>query len=115
MAFLRRITPDIKKRITREQSVQVDWTKACSTDLLKTVEGHAKAVGAPKEYIFFPLLTVAASFMGVNAKVDINQEWSEPAILWTVEAGRKGEKKIAAMKRLLRAVEVGLIKFNYGI
>ena len=47
MAFLRRITPNIKKRITRAQSVQVDLTKACSTDLLKTVEGHAKAVGAP--------------------------------------------------------------------
>ena len=114
MAFLRRITPDIKKRITRAQSVQVDLTKVRSTDLLKTVEGHAKAVGAPKEYIF-PLLAVAASFVGVNAKVDINQEWSEPAILWTVVAARKGEKKTAAVKRLLRAVEVGLIKFNYGI
>lgn len=113
MAFLRRITPDIKKRITRVQSVQVDWTKAHSTDLLKTVEGHAKAVGAPKEYIFFPMLTVAATFMGVNAKVDINQEWSEPAILWTVVTARKGEKKTAAIKRLLRAVEGGLI--NYGI
>ena len=51
--------------------------------------------------------------MGVNAY--INQEWSEPAILWTVVAARKGEKKTAAVKRLLRAVEVGLIKFNYGI
>ena len=48
--------------------------------------------------------------------MDINQEWSEPAILWTVVAARKGEKKTAAIKRLLRAVEVGLIKiYNYNI
>ncbi len=44
--------------------------------------------------------------MGVNAKVRINEEWKEPAIVWNVIAARKGEKKTAAMKRLLSAVEV---------
>ena len=60
----------------------------------------------PSTTFFSPLLTVAASFMGVNAKVKINEEWTEPAILWNVIAARKGEKKTAAMKRLLNSVEV---------
>ncbi len=44
--------------------------------------------------------------MGVNATIKINDEWPEPAILWNVVAARKGEKKTAALKRLLKAVEV---------
>ena len=44
--------------------------------------------------------------MGVNARMNINDEWSEPAIVWNVVAARKGEKKTAAMKCLLTAVEV---------
>jgi hypothetical protein len=54
----------------------------------------ADAVGAPKEYIhvFFPLLTVAASCIGIKGSMCINPEWTEPAILWNVLAARKGEK-----------------------
>lgn len=44
--------------------------------------------------------------MSVNAREDINEEWSEPAIIWNVVASRKGEIKTAAMKRLLSAIEV---------
>ena len=44
--------------------------------------------------------------MGVNARVEINKEWSEPSIIWNVIAARKGEKKTAAMKRILNGVEV---------
>ncbi len=64
------------------------------------IVGHAEAIGVP-------LLTVSASFMGVNASLRINEEWCEPSILWTVVAARKGEKKTAALERLLKAVEVG--------
>ena len=74
--------------------------------LFKTVKAHADAVGAPPEFIFFPLLTATAAFMGVNAQMCVNPEWREPAILWNVVAARKGEKKTAALKRLLHAVEV---------
>ena len=43
--------------------------------------------------------------MGVNAGIKVNDEWSEPAVLWTVVAAQKG-KKTAAPKRILKAVEV---------
>lgn len=46
--------------------------------------------------------------MGVNAKIKINEEWSEPSIIWNVVAARKGEKKTAALKCLLSAVEVSI-------
>ena len=90
----------------KAQSIAFKWDEACSEELLKTIEAHADAIGSPYHYIFFPLLTVCASFMGVNARININEEWSEPAILWNVVAARKGEKKTAAMKRLLKGVEV---------
>lgn len=105
-ACTRKITADMKARISKAQGVKLNWNNSCSSKLLNTITAHSEAVGAPKEYIFFPLLTVSASFMGVHARMSINEEWSEPAILWNVVAARKGEKKTAAMKRLLVAVEV---------
>lgn len=106
MASLLKLTPAIKARIEKAQKVELDWGKACSTNVLCTVAAHSEAIGAPKQYIYFPLLTVAASFMGVNANITINEEWTEPAIVWNVVAARKGEKKTAAMKRILSGVEV---------
>ena len=101
-----KLTPAIKARIEKAQSISLQWSSACSEKLLRTVTAHAEAIGAPKHYIYFPLLTVAASFMGIKAKITINEEWTEPSILWNVVAARKGEKKTAAMKRILRGVEV---------
>lgn len=100
------LTASEKSKVEKAQRVQLNWENACSEELLKTVTAHSEAIGAPIHYIFFPLLTVAASFMGVNATIKINDEWPEPAILWNVVAARKGEKKTAALKRLLKAVEV---------
>lgn len=84
----------VKKRITAAQNITLEWEKACSEEVLKLVTAHADAIGSPKHYIFFPLLTVAASFIGVNGSIKINEEWCEPAILWNVIAARKGEKKL---------------------
>lgn len=109
--FAKRLTPEVKARISSAQGLTLDWGRCCSPSLIHTIEGHADAVGAPKEYIFFPLLTVVASFMGVNARICVNPEWSEPAILWTVVAARKGEKKTAVLKRLLSIVEVSKLAF----
>ena len=107
----RRILPETKARICNAQGIKLNWSRASSPPLLRTVQAHADAVGAPKEYIFFPLLTVAASFMVINGSMCINPEWTEPAILWNVVAARKGEKKkTAAMKRLLNIVEVSILQ-----
>ena len=111
--YAKRLTPEVKARINSAQGLSLDWNRSCSSSLIRTIEDHADAVGAPKEYIFFPLLTVVASFMGVNTRMCVNPEWSEPAILWSVVAARKGEKKTAALKRLLNIVEVSLIVPSY--
>ena len=65
--FMKRLTSEIKARISSGQGLMLNWSTCCNERLIRTIEGHADAVGAPKEYIFFPLLTVVASFMGVNA------------------------------------------------
>ena len=97
---------ELKQRIIDAQSKHLDWAKSCSPTLLRTLDAHADAIGAPKEYILFPLLTVTASFVGVNARMCINPEWEDPSILWNIVVARKGEKKTAALKRLLKIVEV---------
>jgi len=104
------LSPEEKRRVSEAKSARFEWPKVASEPLHNVVEAHANAIGSPKEFIFVPMLTVAASFMGINAVVQINPEWSEPAILWTVVAARKGEKKTAAKKRLLSAVEVNIIR-----
>ena len=68
----RKITPDFKARISKAQGIKLNWADTCTPTLLKTVSAHAEAVGSPKEYIFFPLLTVSASFMGINAALTMN-------------------------------------------
>ena len=85
----------VKARVEKAQSVDLNWESACSEGLLRAISAHADAVGAPKHYIYFSLLTVTASFIG---KIKINEEWTEPAIIWSVVAAR-GEKKTAALKR----------------
>ena len=67
----------VKARVEKAQSVDLNWESACSEGLLRAISAHADAVGAPKHYIYFPLLTVTASFIGVNGKIKINEEWTE--------------------------------------
>lgn len=79
----KKMNKEIKQRIASAQSIKLQWDEVCSEELLRVIQAHADAIGAPKQYIFFPLLTVVASFMGVNATIAINEEWSEPSILWS--------------------------------
>ena len=65
---------------------------------------HADAIGAPVEFIFYPLLTAVASCMGVNSRIRINQTWTEPSILWFIVAAKKGEKT-AALRVLRKPLE----------
>ena len=87
------------------QSKSLDFAK-CTTPATRAIlQSYAGAVGCPLEYIFLPLLTTCASFMGANTSIKINDSWSEPPILWTLVVARKGEKKSAAIKPLLQAME----------
>lgn len=56
-------------------------THLFSEGLLKLVTAHTNAIGVASEFIPWPLLTAAASFLGINATVNINGEWREPAII----------------------------------
>ena len=50
-------------------------------DLIKV---HTSTIGSPTEFIFFPLLSIASHFMGLETGVMVNEEWQEPLILWNV-------------------------------
>ena len=101
---------DTQKLSTRLQKAQATRAFSISSEffsehLVKLLNAHSNAIGVPPEFILWPLLTTIASQMGTNASVKINDEWSEPSILWFVIAARKGEKKTAALKRIKRPIE----------
>jgi len=90
----------LQDKLTTANSERVDFSELFSPQLYSVVTSNADAIGAPVEFLAYPLLTVAALFMGINAHVRVNPEWTEPAILWFVVAAMKGEKKTAALRRL---------------
>lgn len=95
----------LRQKLAAANPERVDFSELLSPSLYSVISANADAIGAPPEFIAYPLFTVAASFMGVNAYVKINPEWTEPAILWFVIAAKKGEKKTAALKRLRNPIE----------
>lgn len=104
----RRILPEVKAHICIAQKINLPWSQPCIPTLLKIVQAHSDAVGAP-EYIFFPLDSYSIIY-GCQWK----HLWTKPAILWNVVAAKKGEKT-AALKRLLNIVRVSLINNNIQI
>ncbi len=67
--------------------------------MTKLIGAHADAVGVPIEFIFWPLLTAVASFIGTNGHIQINSESIEPSSMWFVIAAKKGEEKTTALRR----------------
>ena len=53
--------PTIEKRINDVQNVRFKWESVCSNEMLTFLDSHAKSIGVPKEFLFFPLLTTVAS------------------------------------------------------
>ena len=89
-----KISPlEAKGRIKNVQEKCIPLTDVCSPTVATTIQAHADAIGCPSEYIFYPLLMIAAGFMGVRTQIQINEEWKEPAIIWMVVAARKGNFK----------------------
>ncbi len=100
---------DFSTANSRLQKAQANRTFSIDTtlfspSLVKLVNAHADAIGVSPEFIFWPLLTATASMMGTSARIKINPEWCEPAIIWFVIAARKGEKKTAALRRISRPI-----------
>ena len=95
----------IEKRITQVQNARFDWATVCSSEMLTFLESHAKSIGVPKEFLFFPLLTAVASLMGTSTCIEINKKWKEPALLWFVIASKKGTNKSGALNLLSGALQ----------
>ena len=93
----------IYQRISAGQAISFPWEKT-TTQTRNLVRAYADSLGCPEEYIPFPLLTVTASFIGTHGRIQINDSWEEPAIVWFNVCARKGQKKTAALNVLARPV-----------
>ena len=93
------------RRLQEANQHRLSLQQHLSPTLHRLVNCHADAIGAPVEFIFYPLLTAVASCMGVNSRIRINQTWTEPSILWFIVAAKKGEKKTAALRVLRKPLE----------
>ena len=71
-----------------------------SVPLLAMFVALSDAIGCPLEFIIFPLLTIVAGCMGINAHISINEMWNEPSVIWFIVAANKDQKKTAALRLL---------------
>ena len=93
----------IYQRISLAQGISFPWERT-SPNTRQLVRAYADSLGCPDEYIFFPLLTVSASFIGTHGKININDSWEEPSIAWFNVCARKGQKKTAALNVISKPV-----------
>ena len=94
------VATPLKVKLQKAQSSCVEFDKIASVPLVGMCTALSDAIGCPVEFIFFPLLTIVAACMGINAHVKVNPIWYEPAILWFIIAANKGQKKTAALRLL---------------
>ena len=97
---------DIDKRIVAAQALLFDINNCATMNIRNLVEDNSKAVGCPFEFIYFPMLTLTAHFIGPGARVLVNKDWKEPVIMWTVILADKGQKKSPALSRFLGPIKV---------
>ena len=83
----------------------MEFGNVLSEPLVGMCVALSDAIGCPLEFIVFPLLTIIAGCMGINAHASINQMWNEPAIIWFIVAANKGQKKTAALRLLKKPLE----------
>ena len=93
----------ICQKISAGQAILSPWEKT-TNQTRNLVRTYADSLGCPAEYILFPPLTVTASFIGTHGRIQINDSWEEPAIVWFNVCVRKGLKKTAALNVLARPV-----------
>ena len=91
---------------------RLDLSNQLSIPLYHLVNCHADALGVPKQFILYPLISSVAACIGVNGYIRINQTWVEPSILWLVVAA-KGEKKTAALRVIRTPPQLLVDNFNF--
>ena len=92
------IATPFKVKLQEAQCLCLDFGNVASEPLVGMCTTLSDAIGCPIEFIFFPLLTIVAACMGVNAQVKVNPIWYESAILWFIIAANKGQKKTATLE-----------------
>lgn len=96
---------EIDQRVAIAQRNILEIDDVMTADLKKVIRVNADAMGSPLEFIFFPLLSISSHFMGPNTQVQVNEQWREPLILWTVVLADKGQKKSPALNRFLKPIQ----------
>ena len=81
-----------KVKLHKAQSSCIEFDKIASVPLVGMCTALSDAIGCPVEFIF-PLHTIAAACMGINAHVKVNLIWYEQAILRFIIAANKDKKK----------------------
>ncbi|VDH90603.1 Hypothetical predicted protein [Mytilus galloprovincialis] len=90
----------LRKRFKEAQKVNFPGVEESSNTFIHDfIKAHCDAIGCPREFLFFPFLSTFAGFMGSKAVIKVHEEWKEPAILWSIIAACKGERKSPALKR----------------
>ncbi len=108
----KQMTAMLQAKLHKAMANRLDLSSVMSAPLHQLVTANCDAIGCPPEFIFYPLLTSTAAFMGTNATITINSEWQEPAVMWFIVAARKDEKKTAALKRPRKPIEEIESKFQ---
>ena len=108
MLLLQKIPENLNKtiiyqRIAAAHSISYSWQHN-GIQTKQLIQAYSNSLGCPNEYIFFPFLTVTASFIGNNGTIRMNNSWEEPAIAWFNVCARKGQKKTAALNVLAKPV-----------
>ena len=96
---------EIDRRVAKAQSNNLDIDAVVTEAMKKVINANADAIGSPLEFIFFPLLSISAYFMGPNTRILVNEQWREPLILWTVVLADKGQKKSPALNRFVKPIQ----------
>ena len=95
----------IDAHVFAAQAISLHMSKVATGPLNKLITAYANAIGSPSEFIFFPLLSIAAHFTGPSTRVMINKDWLEPLILWNVVLADKGQKKSPALNRFVKPIQ----------
>ena len=95
---------EIDEKVKRAQEVVLDVEKSVPPKVVNLVRCHAEAIGAPFEFILFPLLSIVVHFAG-GSKVWLKKDWPEILIIWTVVLADKGQKKSPALSRFIKPIQ----------
>ena len=95
-----------QERGATEEIMHVPWKETgnrYATSTSSSFSNLARSIGAPAEFLYFPLLSIAASMKDIKSEYIAKKE--QTSNYWNIVAVRKGEKSQQQMRLLLHAVQ----------